>query len=298
MNAAKPREQAPGASTTQAASPSRGVPGLRVPGTGRRRPRPSGAWCRRRLPRCGSAAGPRRRRGGPSPCTWWRSRRCCRQRTTSWNSGCSRSLVAIRTVVTWMPGCGGAQLGRCDESADEDHSVDGCSPRSASVSVVSVVDLVLRVLVLLAIGCTSCWLDRCSGDDPGQVPSGIPLAAGDMPWGLQRIGNGLVAVCDEIHDKREGRQVSETDRQHDHDRRTGPGSAVDRSTMSRVPAASAAELTSHRGQGRHGVPAERTLDGRARAHPRCRTSHREVMGADGAGPTPRGNGGVQRGGPQ
>jgi len=24
-------------------------------------------------------------------------------------------------------GCGGAQLGRCDESADEDHSVDGCS---------------------------------------------------------------------------------------------------------------------------------------------------------------------------
>lgn len=48
-------------------------------------------------------------------------------------------------------------------------------------------------------------MQRCH---PGQVPSGIPLAAGDTSWGLQRIGNGLVAVCVEIHDKREGHQVS------------------------------------------------------------------------------------------
>jgi len=31
------------------------------------------------------------------------------------------------------------------------------------------------------------------------MPSGIPLAAGDMSWGLQRTGIGLVAVCDEMH---------------------------------------------------------------------------------------------------
>ena len=47
-------------------------------------------------------------------------------------------------------------------------------------------------------------MQRCH---PDQVPSGIPLAVGDTSWGLQRIGNGLVAVCVEIHDKREGYQV-------------------------------------------------------------------------------------------
>lgn len=31
------------------------------------------------------------------------------------------------------------------------------------------------------------------------MPSGIPLAAGDPPRGLQRLGIGLVAVCDEIN---------------------------------------------------------------------------------------------------
>ena len=43
-------------------------------------------------------------------------------------------------------------------------------------------------------------MQRCQ---PEQGPSGIPLAAGDMPWGLQRIGLGLVAVCDEIHNDSE-----------------------------------------------------------------------------------------------
>lgn len=65
-------------------------------------------------------------------------------------------------------------------------------------------------------------MQRCH---PDQVPSGIPLAAGDTPWGLQRTGNGLVAVCVEIHDKREGQQVSESVSQRDLDRRHGQGAS-------------------------------------------------------------------------
>ena len=119
------------------------------------------------------------------------------------------------------PGCGCAQFGRCDEASDEDHPVHGCALRGA---------LGLRSLRGLGsglgaagVGLAGHWtyplfggsMQRCH---PDQVPSGIPLAAGDTPLGLQRTGSGLVAVCDEIHDKRVGHQDSGSSPKHRHDR--------------------------------------------------------------------------------
>ena len=102
-------------------------------------------------------------------------------------------------------------------------------------------------------------MQRCH---PEQVPSGIPLAAGDTPWGLQRMGNGLVAVCVEIHDKREGQSVSGSTQEHDHEGSQARRSLEPASTLTRVAGARQRPTTSHRGQGQHVVPAKRNLDGR------------------------------------
>jgi hypothetical protein len=104
-------------------------------------------------------------------------------------------------------------------------------------------------------------MQRCY---PDQVPSGTPLAAGDTSWGLQRIGNGLVAVCVEIHDKPEGRQVSGPVPERDHDDHGTRRSVELESTIKLYAGRVSDRRASHRGQGRHGVSAERTLDGRTR----------------------------------
>jgi hypothetical protein len=111
---------------------------------------------------------------------------CCRQRTTSWNSGCSGSLVAIRTVVTWIPdavvrssGVATRRPTRITRFTDvpfEERLV-------SVVSVVSVVDLVLQVLVLLAIGRTPCLVDRCSGVIQIRCRAEYPSPQATRLWG-------------------------------------------------------------------------------------------------------------------
>ena len=64
------------------------------------------------------------------------------------------------------------------------------------------------------------WIDAAVSSRP--LPSGIPLAAGDTSWGLQRTANGLVAVCDEIHDNEGGASGDQAEPKHvNHDHGTG-----------------------------------------------------------------------------
>src|SRR5260221_727382 len=88
---------------------------------------------------------------------------CWRQRTTSWNSGFSRSFVAIRIVVTGMPDPVVRNSGVATTRPTRVTRLTDVPFAERLVSVVSAVVLVLRLLVLVAMGCTSCLVDRCSG---------------------------------------------------------------------------------------------------------------------------------------
>jgi len=83
----------------------------------------------------------------------------CRQSTMSWNSGCSRSLVASRTVVTLMPDAVVRSSGSATNRPMRVTRLTEVARDDLVAGVSSVVRVALVVRGLLGIWCSSWWVD-------------------------------------------------------------------------------------------------------------------------------------------